>query len=148
MEHDLTISLVGHDRQCPVSFLRMPRQCPRQCPVSANAIASQLVKNGKHESKSREFTRLVLHELSDFWRAFPSHSVNLSDDFSPREFSAALQHLKFKKSLFVTSNCVLIQNNHSSAVGKLQFLSYHLFMQNTFTIAPAFSLSVRFIRFI
>ena len=57
------------------------RQVPRQCPVSANAIASQLVKNGKYEGASRESTRLVLHELSDLWRATPSHSVNLSGDF-------------------------------------------------------------------
>ena len=81
------------------------RQAPRQCPVSANAIASQLVKNGKYEGASRESTRLVLHELSDLWRATPSHSVNLSGDFSPREFSAALQHLKPGKAPGPDSIC-------------------------------------------
>jgi len=31
----------------------------RLCPVSANSIASQLVKNGEHRTGIREFTRLV-----------------------------------------------------------------------------------------
>ena len=35
------------------------RHGPRHCPVSANAIASQLVKNGKYEGIDRESSRLV-----------------------------------------------------------------------------------------
>ena len=40
----------------------------RQCPVSANSIASKLVKNGAHRTGDREFTRLVNKELSDLWK--------------------------------------------------------------------------------
>ena len=69
------------------------RQYPRQCPVSANAIASQLVKNGKYDDANREISRSVMQELSDLWRA-KSDAVNISGDFSPREFTAALYHLK------------------------------------------------------
>jgi len=38
-----------------------------QCPVSANSIASQLVKNGAHRTGDRKSTRLVNKELSDLW---------------------------------------------------------------------------------
>ena len=58
------------------------RQAPRQCPVSANAIASQLVKNGKYEGASRESSRRILQEVSDLWRATPSDPVNVSGNFA------------------------------------------------------------------
>ena len=40
-----------------------------QCPVSANSIASQLVKNGAHRTGDRKSTRLVNKEQSDQWRS-------------------------------------------------------------------------------
>ena len=42
------------------------RQSSRQCLVSANAIASQLVKNGIYEDANQEISRSVMQELSDF----------------------------------------------------------------------------------
>ena len=41
------------------------RRSPRHCAVSANAIASQLIRNGKYESIDRESPRLTLQEVSD-----------------------------------------------------------------------------------
>ena len=41
------------------------RHSPRQCPVTANAIASQLVRNGKYEAVDRKSSRLVSQEVSD-----------------------------------------------------------------------------------
>ena len=38
------------------------------CPVSANSIASQLVKNGAHKTSDCEPTRLVNKQLSDLWK--------------------------------------------------------------------------------
>ena len=35
-----------------------------------------------------------MQELSDLWRATVANAVNISGDFSPREFAAALHHLK------------------------------------------------------
>ena len=70
------------------------RHSPRHCPVSADAIASQLVKNGKYEAVDRKSSRLVFQEVSDLWRATTPDAVNISDNFSQREFAAALQHLK------------------------------------------------------
>ena len=35
-----------------------------------------------------------MQELSDLWRATPPDAVNISGAFSPREFAAALHHLK------------------------------------------------------
>ena len=63
-------------------------------PVSADAIASQLVRNGKYEAVDRKSSRLVFQEVSDLWRATTPDAVNISDSFLQREFTAALQHLK------------------------------------------------------
>ena len=63
---------------------------PHHCPVSADAIASQLVRNGKYEDVDRKSSRLVCKEVSDLWRATTPDAVNISDNFSQREFAAAL----------------------------------------------------------
>ena len=81
------------------------RQSPRQCPVSADAIASQLVKNGKYEGVNRRSSRLVLQEVSDLWRAGQLHPANVSGSFSYQEFAAALQHLKPGKAPGPDSIC-------------------------------------------
>ena len=65
------------------------RHSPRHCPVSADAIASQLVRNGKYEAVNRKSSRLVFQEVSDLWRATTPDAVNISDNFSQREFTAA-----------------------------------------------------------
>ena len=70
------------------------RHSPLYCPVSADAIASQLVRNGKYEAVDRKSSRLVSQEVSDLWRATTPDAVNISDSFLQREFAAALQHLK------------------------------------------------------
>ena len=74
------------------------RNSPRHCPVSADAIASQLVRNGKYEAVDRKSSRLVYQEVSNFWRATTPDAVHISDNFSQREFTAALQHLKPDKA--------------------------------------------------
>ena len=53
-----------------------------------------LVRNGKYEAVDRKSSRLVFQEVSDLWRATTPDAVNISDNFSQREFAAALQHLK------------------------------------------------------
>ena len=70
------------------------RHSPRHCSVSADAIASQLVRNGKYEAVDRKSSRLVFQEVSDLWRATTPDAVNISDNFLQKEFAAALQHLK------------------------------------------------------
>ena len=62
--------------------------------VSADAIASQLVRNGKYEAVDHKSSRLVSQEVCDLWRATTPDSINISDTFSHREFTACLQHLK------------------------------------------------------
>ena len=62
--------------------------------VSVNAIASQLVGNGRYEAADCKSLQLVSQEVSDLWRATTPDAVNISDTFSQREFTAALQHLK------------------------------------------------------
>ena len=81
------------------------RHSPRHCPVSADAIASRLVRNGKYEAVDRKSSRLVSQEVSDRWRVTTPDAVNISDKFSQREFTAALQHLKPGKAPGPDSIC-------------------------------------------
>ena len=70
------------------------RHSPRHCSVSADAVASQLVRNGKYKAVDCKSSRLVSQEVSDLWRDTTPDPVNISDNFSQREFAATLQHLK------------------------------------------------------
>ena len=81
------------------------RHSTRHCPVSADVIASQLVRNGKYEAVDRKSSRLVYQEVSDLWRVATPDAVNISDNFSQREFAAALQHLKPGKAPCLDSIC-------------------------------------------
>ena len=81
------------------------RHSPRHCSVSADAIASQLVRNEKYEAVDRKASRLVFQEVSDLWRATTPDAVNISDSFSQREFTAVLQHLKPGKAPGPDSIC-------------------------------------------
>ena len=81
------------------------RHSPRHCPVLADVIASQLARNGKYEAVDHKSSRLVFQEVSNFWRATTPDAVNISDNFSQREFTAALQHLKPGKAPGPDSIC-------------------------------------------
>ena len=81
------------------------RHSPRHCPVSADAIESQLVRNEKYEAVDCKSTQLVYQELSDLRRATAPDAVNISDNFSQRKFTAALQHLKPGKAPGPDSIC-------------------------------------------
>ena len=70
------------------------RQSCRPCPISANSIASQLVENDTYKTNGREFTRLVLKEVSELWRIPTPADKCISGDFSPEEFARSLQMLK------------------------------------------------------
>jgi len=56
-------------------------------PVSANSIASQLVKNGAHKTGDREPTRLVNKELSDLWKIPTPEGHSISEPFRLEEFA-------------------------------------------------------------
>ena len=77
----------------------------RHYPVSANAIASQLIRNGKYETVDRKSSRLVSQEVSDLWRATTPDPVNISDIFSQREFTVTLLCLKPGKAPGPDSIC-------------------------------------------
>jgi len=64
------------------------------CSVSANSIASQLVKNGAHKTGGREYTRLVNKQLSDLWKIPTPDGHSTSEPFRPEVFAAALRRLK------------------------------------------------------
>jgi len=70
----------------------------RLCSVSANSIASQLVKNGAHSTGGRESTRLVNKELSSLWKVPKPEGYSISDPFKPEEHDTALRRLKPRKA--------------------------------------------------
>ena len=71
------------------------RHSPRHYPV----------RNGKYEAVDRKSSRLVHQKVSDLWRATTPGAVIISDNFSQREFTAALQHLKPGKAPGPDSIC-------------------------------------------
>ena len=87
------------------NFTDRSRHSPRYCPVLADAIASQLVRNGRYQTVDRKASRLVSQEVSDLWRDTTLDPVNISDTFSQREFTAALQHSKPGKAPGPDSIC-------------------------------------------
>ena len=78
---------------------------PRRCAVSANAIASQLIRNGTYEDIDRELSRLISQEMSDLWRATPTSPANISESFTSQAFAATLKHLKLGKAPGSDSIC-------------------------------------------
>ena len=78
---------------------------PRHCVVSANTIASQLIRNGRYEDVDRESSRLISQKVSDLWRVTSTSPVNISESFVSQEFAAALKHLKPRKAPGPDSIC-------------------------------------------
>jgi len=66
--------------------------------VSANSIASQLVKNWAHKTGNRESNRFVNKQLFDLWKISTPEGHSISEPFRPEEFAAALRRLKPGKS--------------------------------------------------
>ena len=69
---------------------------PCKCPISANSIVSELVKNGVFKNKDHEFTRLMVREVSDRWRA-QSVDLDLSGDLQPRDYTQPSNNSKLAK---------------------------------------------------
>ena len=76
------------------NLTRRLRRSPLHCTVSANAIVSQLIRNGRYKGIDRESSQLISQEVSDLWRATPTGPGNISESFTCQEFAAALKHLK------------------------------------------------------
>ena len=81
------------------------RRSPRHCALSANAIASQLIRNSRYKGIDRESSRLISQEVSDLWRAASTSQVNVSESFTSQESAAARKHLKPRKTSGSNSIC-------------------------------------------
>ena len=81
------------------------RHSPHHCLVSANTIASQLVRNRRYEGVDCASCRLIYQEASDLWRTTTLSLVNISGNFISREFTAVTQHLKPGKASSHDSIC-------------------------------------------
>ena len=73
------------------------RTAPGKCPVSANAIASQLVKNGRHKHCDQSFQRKLMKKMSEKWKS-PSVDADLSSDFTRSELIEAIYRTKSGKT--------------------------------------------------
>ena len=92
------------------------QRSPRHCAVSANAIAFQLIRNGRYESIDRESYRIISQEVSDLWRATITSPVNISESFTPHKFVAALKHLKLGKVPGPDSICMKLITHAGAAL--------------------------------
>ena len=63
------------------------RRSACHCAVSVNAIASQPIRNGRHEGTDRERSRLISKEVSYLWRATPTSPVNIAESFTFQKFA-------------------------------------------------------------
>ena len=70
---------------------------PDKCPVSANAIASQLLQNGRFTNPDRDFSRQVGREVPELWKV-DSRDVNMSTPFTTGELVEALKSMKAGKA--------------------------------------------------
>ena len=68
-----------------------------RCPVTANAIASQLLNNGRFPDAYRDFARWTSSEVTSLSRAATA-DANLSSDFTVEELEAAIKTLKSGKA--------------------------------------------------
>ena len=84
------------------------RHSSHYCSVSADTIASQLVRNGRYayEDVNRASSRVISQRVSDLWRATTSSPVNISGNFTLRELTVALQRLKPGKAPGQDSICL------------------------------------------
>ena len=79
-----------------------PRHSFCHCSVSADAIASQLIRNGRYEDGNRASSQIISQEMSDLWRAITSSPVNISRSFTSRELTVALNTESQVKLLALT----------------------------------------------
>ena len=73
---------------------------PDKCPISANAIESQLLQNGRFTNPDRGFSRQVGKEVVELWKV-DSKDVNMSTSFTG-ELVEAL------KGIFSDSNIIFL----------------------------------------
>ena len=70
---------------------------PTPCPITADAIAAQLISNGRFPNADKGFTRKTTSEVNNLRRA-PGADINLSQDFTYDEMTSAIKHLKPNKA--------------------------------------------------
>ena len=58
------------------------------CAISANAIASKFIRNGRCKGIDHESSRLISQKVSGLWRATPTSPENMSESFTSQEFTA------------------------------------------------------------
>ena len=71
---------------------------PKKCPVSPNAIAHQLLCNGRYKNADKDVTRAVKREIKQHWVS-PTCNTELSVPFSTQELDSAIGHLKCGKAM-------------------------------------------------
>ena len=68
-----------------------------RCPVTANAIASQLLNNGRFPNADRDLARWTSHDVTWLSRAATA-DASLSSNFTVEELEAAIKKLKSGKT--------------------------------------------------
>ena len=72
-------------------------ESPRQCPITANAIAHQLLANGRYAGASKAHSLNVKQQCSALWKS-PGVEGHLASPFTSEELAHAIKLLKCGKA--------------------------------------------------
>ena len=90
-----SIDFTHSSRKAWQTINRLTGRCtkPPSCPVTADAIASELLKNGRFPDADKDVARLITQEVTSLSRVASADS-NLSGEFTADELSKAMSKLK------------------------------------------------------
>ena len=94
-----SIDFTHSSRQAWQIFNRLTRRAKKTspCPVSANAIASKLIENGRHRNVDKQVGRDVNAEIATLRGSVTTGDKSLTETFTEAEMQAAVGHLKSGK---------------------------------------------------
>jgi len=93
------ISFTHSSKKAWKTFNRLTGRCarPRQCPVTANAIAHQLLANGRYAGACKAHSLSVKRQCSALWKT-PGVDRHLTSLFTSEELTHAIELLKCGKT--------------------------------------------------
>ena len=95
-----SIDFTHSSRQAWQTFNRLTGRAKKTppCPVSANAIASKLIENGRLRNVDKQVARDVNAAIATLRRSITTGDKSLSESFTEAEMQAAVSHLKIGKA--------------------------------------------------
>ena len=95
-----SIDFTHSSRQAWQTFNRLTGRAKKTspCPVSANAIASKLIENGRHRNVDKQVGRDVNAEIAALRGSVTTGDKSLTETYTEAEMQGAVGHLKSGKA--------------------------------------------------